>query len=144
MTGSCDAKWRNAECHFSDVCGNVFFNILLVSSCSAKKYPCMACTALLPRSFKDPGVSTLQEHGAVLGRSLRFHWASIAWIQRWRISMVCSATPQELLPARASVAPCRDCPVSGRGSAVCHCRVHCDIHASHTACPAGNLRLGED
>lgn len=37
MTGSCDAKRRNTRCHFSEACGNIFFNILLVSSCSTKK-----------------------------------------------------------------------------------------------------------
>lgn len=139
MAGSCDAKWGNAGCHFSDACENVFFNILLVSSCSAKK-TLTTCTALLPRSCIDPGMSMLQEHGAILGMSLRCHCMDL----KAEMSMVCFATPQESLPSRASVVPCRDCPVT-QGNAVCHCQCLGVTFLPHTQpCPAGSLRLGED
>lgn len=51
----------------------MYFSIFCLCPAAVLKNPCMACRALLPRSGMDPGVSTLQEHGAVLGRSLRSH-----------------------------------------------------------------------
>lgn len=114
----------------------VYFSIF----CSAKK-TLMSCAALPSRSCMDPEVSMLQEHGAIPGRILRCHCMG----SKVETSMVCSATPQELLSARASLVPCRDCPVTHRGSAVCHCQCPGVTFLPHTqAWPAGSLRLGED
>lgn len=130
MTGSCDAKRRNAECHFSDVCGNVFFNILLVSSCSAKK-----------------SLHGLQGSPAQVWHGPWGEHASGTWSSPWKepqvsLSIHCMDSkvenihgvlchPSGVIACRRAAAPCRDCPVTGRVLCVT-VGVQCDIHASHT------------
>lgn len=89
----------------------MYFSMFCLCPAAVLKKP---WRALLSRSCMDPGVSTLQEHGAGLGRS---HCMD----SKVEMSMVCSATPQELLSAGTSVALV-ETVLSLTEAMLCHCQ----------------------
>lgn len=96
MTGSCDAKQRSTRCHFSEVRGNIVFNILLVSSCSTKKKK----KTSRPMHHSCPIQSLWRVRFRNTEWSLEGATSPIQqsrWIQRQGISVLCSVIPQELL-----------------------------------------------
>lgn len=143
MTGSCDAKRRNAECHFSDVRGNVFFNILLVSSCSAKKslHGLQGSPAQVwhgPWGEHASGTRSSPWKEPQVSLSIHCMDSKVE-----NIHGVCALRPLRVIACRTAAVPCRDC------LSLVECCVSLSVSSvtfmPHTqACPAGNLRLGVD
>lgn len=116
----------------------MYFSIFCLCPAAVLKKILMACTALLSRSCMDPGVSKLQEHGAVLGRSLRSHcmdskvenessWSALPPLKSYCLQEHLLLLVETVLSLQASA-------VSLSVTFLPHTQ----------ACPAGNLRLGED